>query len=95
MADISKFLALETAETWETMAEMEKDAAPGRRTTLRECADVLRMLANRSLPPCCPHSDPLRFCQYRPDGLTECPIGLVGCQTYAEAQAHRRQRGQP
>ena len=94
MADISKFLAEETATTWETMAEMETDAPPARRATLRECADVLRMLANR-MPAACPHSAPLRFCMYRPDGVDQCAIGLVGCMSYAEAHAAKKERPTP
>jgi hypothetical protein len=94
MGEISKFLALETAEAWETMAEMEKDAPPSRRATLRECADLLRMLANRPAlePKTCPHSDPLRFCMYRPDEVAVCPIGLEGCMTFAQAQAEKAAR---
>lgn len=35
----------ELAGTWEVMAEMEQASKEGRRETLRECADGLRMLA--------------------------------------------------
>ena len=38
----------ELAGTWEVMAEMEQNSKPGRRETLRECADALRMLADMS-----------------------------------------------
>lgn len=38
----------ELAGTWEVMAEMEPDSKPGRRETLRECADALRMVASIS-----------------------------------------------
>lgn len=36
----------ELAGTWAVMAEMEPTAKPGRRETLRECADALRMLVS-------------------------------------------------
>lgn len=43
----------------------------------------------------CPHTgSPLRYCEYRPDHVAVCPIGLP-CRTFAEAQAHRANRGQP
>jgi len=82
MAEISKFLAEEIATTWETMAEMEKDAPQGRRATLRECADVLRMLASRA-PLTCPRAarlhGPLRYCPDCPEGdACELPRRALG-----------------
>ena len=97
MTDISKALALEIAETWETQAQMEQNVPQGRRSTLRECADVLRMLANRIEPTdlWCPHSKPLRYCEFRPEHLTGCAIGLPTCMTYLEYRVRRAGRNQP
>jgi hypothetical protein len=54
MIGISPALAIEVAETWETMAEMEVASSPDRRATLRECADMVRMLATRLAAPASP-----------------------------------------
>lgn len=60
--DISKSLAEETADAWEAMAASELNASSDRRATLRECADLIRMLANRT-PTRCPRApDPFNYC---------------------------------
>lgn len=46
MSDISEFTARELVLRWEDMAVYDEDPANQmRRATLRECADVIRMLA--------------------------------------------------
>ena len=37
--------------TWEVMAEMEESAKPGRRETLRACADTLRLMLDAPTAP--------------------------------------------
>lgn len=47
---ISNFMAGELADVWANMAEMEREVRLGRRETLRECADALRMLSSAPAP---------------------------------------------
>lgn len=46
MPHLSQTMAAEIADTWDVMAATEKGAHPARRATLRECADLIRMLAS-------------------------------------------------
>lgn len=73
MSDISKSMALEIADNWDQMAATAEPAS--RRETLRECADTIRMLANRTTPDC-PFATPHRYCQTCV--VSPCPIGLGG-----------------
>lgn len=61
MSDISKFMAEELADAWDIAASDPK-ADRARRETLRECADTIRMLANRT-PERCPRApEPFNYC---------------------------------
>jgi hypothetical protein len=74
MGDILKSTALEIADNWDQMAATELNSDPARRSTLRWCADVIRMMASRQ-PLTCPHAtSPLRYCMQCP--VDPCPIEI-------------------
>jgi hypothetical protein len=45
---VSRAAVLKIADSWDAAAEKETDAPAGRRETLRECADLLRLVAGQS-----------------------------------------------
>lgn len=50
MGKMNDAMALEIADNWDQMAATEANSSPQRRATLRECADLLRMLADLGPP---------------------------------------------
>lgn len=74
MTGISKSMANEIADNWEQMAAVEEPQA--RRETLRECADLVRMIANRK-PVSCPRAErlglPFYYCDDCPGG-SDCEL---------------------
>lgn len=69
-------LQISTIATLAGKWQAEADSATGsydRRATLRECADVLRMLCETRLEDC-PHAAPHRYCAACV--VKPCPIGL-------------------
>lgn len=51
MSGLSGPVLAEIIDQWDIMAEMEPGADPARRATLRECADLLRMMVTALGPP--------------------------------------------
>jgi hypothetical protein len=48
---LSRAIATEIADNWETMAAMEQGVSTDRRATLRECADLIRMMSEQRPQP--------------------------------------------
>jgi len=66
------------AGTWQAEADNDKTISSDRRRTLRECADVLRMLCEARFEDC-PHAAPHRYCAHCP--VQPCPIGMTATPT--------------
>ena len=61
----------ELADAWDAIAALTEPS--GRKETLRECADALRMVLDAQSPDC-PHAAPFRYCETCP--VSPCPVGL-------------------
>jgi len=72
MAEISKFMAEEIADAWD-IASSQPDINSERAETLRECADIIRMLANRRSARCPRAPEPFNYCPDC-DGFFPCQL---------------------